>query len=292
MQQAPGRSAKRPRRFVWIVPVTAVTAIGAAGVVFVLSRAPHPESRARTRAAAAARGPAAAADLFAQLLGEPDPTAFVQSRAGKEDAATIAELVQAYAAWAPRGETLEARRQIVKQLLENSNRQVGLEALLRAVALDATPRQGDPLWRDLVQKVSSLWDRVTVASGRDLLQTETNPRAKELLLESLANASAERIGPEQKDLLVTDLIDMYPFAAADQKPALDKALAAMAGPDVVEILAHRGINEGSTPLASIQAINQEIEANRTKYRKVLQQIEDEDREAQQTNAREAAKSKP
>lgn len=293
MQPGPGRSAKPPVRFVLIVSVVAIAALGSSIFFF---RAHRPEREARKRAgaaaAAAAARNAAVADRLAQLRAEPDPMAFVQARAGKDDAATMTELVQAYAAWASRGEALEARKQIVKRFVEDSNLKVGLAALLEAVALDATPRQADPLWHGLVRDVSGLWNAGTVAWGRDLLQTENSPRARDLLLEGLANASPDQLGGEQKDLLVTDLIDMYPYASPDQKPALDKALATMAGPDVVEILAHRGINEGSAPLASIQAINQEIEANRTKYRKVLEQIEEEDRQAQETNAREAAKSKP
>ena len=69
------------------------------------------------------------------------------------------------------------------------------------------------------------------------------------------------------------------------------AIAAMAGPDVVEILNGRGINEGAVQLASIQKIDQEVQSSRAQYKKVLEQIEKEEREAQETNAREAAKSK-
>jgi len=65
----------------------------------------------------------------------------------------------------------------------------------------------------------------------------------------------------------------------------------MAGPDVVEILNRRGINEGSVQIASIQKIDQEVQSSRAQYKKVLEQIEKEEREAQETNAREAAKSK-
>ena len=71
----------------------------------------------------------------------------------------------------------------------------------------------------------------------------------------------------------------------------DKALTTMAGPDVVEILQGPGHQQGSPPLASIQKINQELETSRAKYKKVLEQIEKDEREAQETNAREAAKSK-
>jgi hypothetical protein len=254
---------------------------------------PNPEKEARKRAVAAASARSAEfSEHLAKLRLEPDPMAFVQARAGREDAAAITELVDAYAAWASRGDANEARREIVKRFIENPDIKVGMQALLRAVALDTTPRRQDPMWRDLVATVSRQWDAMTISWGRDLAQTETNPKTKDLLLESLAEVDPKKIGPEQQGLLVTDLIDMYPYASPDQKPALDRALATMAGPDVVEILAHRGINEGSTPIASIQKINQEVEATRGKYKKVLEQIEAEDREANETNAREAAKSKP
>ena len=112
--------------------------------------------------------------------------AYVQARAGKEDTTTLAELINAYAAWASRGDALEARRLIVKQLLENSNMKIGMEALLKAVALDGTPRKQDPMWRDLVEGVGRQWDAVTIAWGRDLVHTETNAKTKDLLMESLA----------------------------------------------------------------------------------------------------------
>jgi hypothetical protein len=286
MTPQPGRSAKRRSRWLWIVPVLAL-AVG--GLSLRALRRPDPLEQTKRRAATAGEAKSAFADLLARMRAEPDPAAWVQARAGKQDAATVAELAQAYAAWAPRGDTVAARREIIKQLLGNADPRVGMEALLRAVALDTTPRQQDPLWRELVAAVSGRWDGATIASGRDLLQTESNPRAKDLLIESLADVTPAKIGLEQQNLLVTDLIDLYPYAAADQKAALDRALAAMAGPDVVEILAHRGINEGSAPLASIQRINDEVEASRAKYKKVLEQIEHEEREAQETNAREAAK---
>jgi hypothetical protein len=168
---------------------------------------------------------------------------------------------------------------------------MGMEALLKAVALDTTPRRQDPLWPDLVGGVAGMWNAVTIAWGRDVVHTESNPKTKDLLMESLAGVDPKKIGPEQQTLLVADLIDLYPYAAPDQKPALEKALAAMAGQDVVEILGRRGINQGSTPIAAIQKINQELETGRTQYKKVLERIEKEEREAQEANAREAAKGR-
>jgi hypothetical protein len=290
MQETPGRSANRLKRFVWVVPVVVV--LGAI-TVWLVARGPRsPElDLARKQAAEAAAARGAMAEVLARLRLEENPMVFVQSRVAREDAEAISDLMQAYAAWASRGDALEARRLIVKHFLEHPNMKIGLEALLRGVALDTTPRKQDPLWNELVTGVGGLWNAMTVAWGRDLVHLETNAKTRDLILESLAQVTAQKIGPEQQKLLVNDLIDLYPEASADQKVALDKALGTMAGPDVVEIMHRQGINEGSTPLASIQKINQEAEASRTQYKKVLQQIEKEEKEAQEANAREAAKAK-
>jgi malate/lactate dehydrogenase len=49
-------------------------------------------------------------------------------------------------------------------------------------------------------------------------------------------------------LLASDLIDLYPNLSADQRPTVDRGLAALAGSDVVEIMAGRGLSEGSANL--------------------------------------------
>jgi len=289
MSQAPGRSSKRLPRLVWIVPGVLLLALGATAA-WRLARGPRSNlDPARKAAAEAAAARGALADLLAKVRLEVDPMAYVSARAGKDDPAALGELVNAYAAWASRGDALEARREIVKQLLENPNPKVGFEALLKSVSLDTTPRKQDPLWRDLVEGVGRQWNALTYATGRDLLHTETSPKTKDLLLESLASVPAGKLTQDQQGMLVTDLIDLYPEASADQKPALDRALTAMAGPDVVQILHGQGIKQGSAPLASIQKIEQEVEASRAKYKQVLDQIEKDEREAKETNAREASR---
>ena len=84
--------------------------------------------------------------------------AYVQARAGKQDTTTLAELINAYAAWASRGDALEARRAIVKQLLGNSNMKLGVEALLKAVALDTHATQAGP-------DVAGTWSRGSAGCG-------------------------------------------------------------------------------------------------------------------------------
>jgi hypothetical protein len=290
MKLAPGRSARRAPRFVWIVSGVLAAALAVTAVRLV-ARGPRSNlDAARQRAAEATAARGTLTDLLAKVRVEPDPMAYAQARAGKDDATTISELINAYAAWASRGDALEARRLIAKQFLDNPNPKVGFEALLRAVALDTTPRKQDPLWRDLVEGVTRQWNPVTYAWGRDLVHVEGSPKARDLLLESLAGVPPGKLTQDQQGLLVTDLIDLYPEAGPDQKAALDRALTAMAGSDVVQILHRQGINQGSAPLAAIQKIEQEVEASRAKYKQVLEQIEKDEREAKETNAREAGKS--
>jgi hypothetical protein len=145
------------------------------------------------------------------------------------------------------------------------------------------------MWRDLVDAVGGQWNPMTFPARRDLVHIETNAKSRDLLMESMAKVPPGKLTPDQQSMLVTDLIDLYPEAAADQKAALDKGLLALAGKDVVDIMHGQGIKEGSPPLAAIQKINEEVEASRARYKKVLEQIEKEDKEAKETNAREAAK---
>jgi hypothetical protein len=289
MDPAPGRSRKRIPRLVWIVPVLALGAT----TVWWLARGPNhieeTKRRVAEQRAAAAAAAAALSAALAQVAGEPNPVAYVEARAGKEDPATVTELIQAYTAWASRTDALEARRMVVKRFLGHGNLKIGLEALLNAVAGDSTPRNQDPMWTDLVQGVAGMWDAVTISYGRDMVILENRPKPKDLLLESLANTRPDKIGDEQKNLLAADLIDLYHSASRDQKPALDRALTAMAGSDVVEALNGRGINEGSPPLKTFQKTQQELEAGKAQYKKVIEEIAKEDREAKEANAREAAK---
>jgi hypothetical protein len=185
----------------------------------------------------------------------------VRALAGRHDPGAVSELVAVYGKLAEVPATLEARRLIVKSLLEHPNITVGLQAVLAAVAADTTPKQQDPMWPHLVQGVASLWDAMTVAHGRDLVMLETRPKPRNLLLESLAQVAPQKLSDVQKAALVSDLIDLYPTLTPEEKPAVDRALAALGGPDLVEILAGRGLAEGS-PLKAAVEEQQALEATR------------------------------
>lgn len=247
--KSPGRFASMgPRK--WVVPGLAVVA---AGVVWWAVRPPPPGPdtgrKATETAAAAARGTM-------------DPASYVTARADTQNSANLNELIVAYGVWASRSDATEARKSIVKALLSHGNLQVGLEALLTAVESDQTPREKDPMWPELVAKVGSVWDAVTFRYGRDLAQLESRPKPKDLVIESLAAVRPERLADDQKPLLASDFIDMYATLKQDQKPAVDRAMAALAGKDVVEIMAGRGLTEGSKQLELVVERDRTLEAIR------------------------------
>jgi hypothetical protein len=174
-----------------------------------------------------------------------DRVGYVSSFAGREDPVAVNELIQAYEKWADDPGALDARKLAFRTLLHHPNLNIGLAAVLKAVEQDQTPRGQDPMWADLVRGVASVWDAVTIKLGRDLVLTETRAKPRDLLLESLATTSPEKLTDEQRPSLVSDLIDLYPSLKPEQRPTVDRGLAALGGGDLVEILAGRGLGEES-----------------------------------------------
>lgn len=227
----------------WIVPVAAAGLLAVALGGWWLTRGPRSTGTeaetAETKAAAGRR---------AALKATMDPMAYVTARKDLDRSDNIEQLIQAYGAWASRGDATEARATIVSTLMSHPRVQVGLEALLRAVDGDQTPRKHDPMWNELVSRVAARWDAETFPYGRDLVHLETREKARELVLESLAATRPEALTPDQRTHLASDLIDVYPSLRPDQKPRVDRALHALAGDDVVQILAGRGLKEGDLQL--------------------------------------------
>jgi len=208
---------------------------------------------ARREARRAARGsggdrptPASAPGAAAEAMTT------VRALAGRHDPGAVSELVSTYAKLAAVPEAQEARALVVSSLLAHPNVTVGLQAVLAAVAADATPRQQDPMWPHLVKGVASVWDAVTIKHGRDLVMLETRPKPRDLLVESLAQVGPARLTDEQRAALVADLIDLYPTLRPEQKPAVDRALAGLGSTDLVEILGGRGLGEGSQLKAAVE----------------------------------------
>jgi len=220
----PDRSTSRIPRPVWLLAL--IVALGATAIVWRLGRGPSAVRRQQKEAAQMAAHTA-------------DPMAYVAARAGKTDAATVKELIQVYGSWAPRSETLEARQAVLDALLKQPSVRVALESVMAAVEDDSTPREMDPMWPYVVKGVASLWDAVTFKFGRDRMFIETRAKPHDVLVSSLAEVAANnpnKLADEQKTLLASDFIDMYPRLKPDQKPEVDRALMSLAGPDIVDIL--------------------------------------------------------
>jgi hypothetical protein len=225
----------------WIVPVAAVTSLLVVALgVWMLVRDPRPQTAAEKAAAAEKVATAARAAARAAV----DPTAYVRLRSDTTRTENVDQLIQAYGAWVSRPDAGDARREIIRALVGHKEYKVGLEALLRAVETDQTPRKHDPMWGELVRNVASLWNADTFSYGRDLVMIEDRDKSKELLFESLVNLDPSKLDARQKGYLASDLIDMYPTLKPDQKPAVNRTLHAVAGNDVVEILSGRGMKEG------------------------------------------------
>jgi len=184
--------------------------------------------------------------------GAADALTRVSRLAGREDPAAVSELIELYGKLASVPSSLDARKLAFRSLLAQPNVVVGLQAALAAIASDPTPRKQDPLWSFLVQEVAGLWNAVTIEHGRDLVMIEQRPKPHDVLLESLAEVPPSKLSDSQRAALAADLIDVYPQLSPEQRPAVDRALAALGGSDLIEILARRGLGESSHLQAAVQ----------------------------------------
>ena len=107
------------------------------------------------------------------------------------------------------------------------------------------------MWPYLVQEIGGVWNGLTIQHGRDLAMIEERPKPRDVLIESLAEVPAGRLSETQRASLAADLIDLYPRLRAEQRPAIDRELAALGGNDLVEILRRRGLAEDNYLKAAI-----------------------------------------
>jgi hypothetical protein len=241
---------------VWVWVLVPVVALGAIGFWLVSrgrpSGTPGDEAQADLRPSEEARTRARAVD----------PVGYVKLLAKSDDPATMNELMQVYSKWAAYPETVEARRLALATMLRNENAKVAMDAVLTAVEGDQTPRDQDPLWPDLVKGVSKLWNAMTFQVGRDQVYVDERAKPRDVLLESLAEADLQKLTDQQRSQLAADLIDLYPGLKASQRPAVDRQLVALAGTDVVDILAGRGIHNENSQLNIVAEKNQAAQAAR------------------------------
>jgi len=218
-----------------------VALAGAIAALVALTGSGHrarPDGPARPPAASVAAGAAPG-----PAMAVSDAAARVARLAGRQDPAAASELIDLYGKLASNPSALDVRKAAFHALLSQSDVRVGLAAALTAIAADPAPRAQDPMWPYVVQEIGGQWNGVTIQHGRDLALIEERPKARDVLIESLAQVPPGRLSETQRASLAADLIDLYPRLRAEQRPAVDRELVALGGTDLVEILGRRGLAE-------------------------------------------------
>jgi hypothetical protein len=199
------------------------------------------------------RGSAAAPDGVGRAAAgaprESDPLVQEERAAARQPRAEATRrLVELYARSAGDANALPARRLALDALAAEPGLALRMQRLLEAVEADTTPPERDPLWPEVVENLREQWTPETFDKGRDLMLMEKRPRARRALIESFTElAESDEFGgltEEQRQALITDLIDMYPQADPQQKSQIEATLRKIASDDVADLLAGRGIHDG------------------------------------------------
>ena len=100
----------------------------------------------------------------------------------------------------------------MNDLLAQGDAPTKLTMLLEAAAADPTEPNKDPLWPDLIQGFSTIWQGDGISAGIDLMFTESRPRARDAVVSSFAKLALERAGeltPAQRQKLIESFIDLH-----------------------------------------------------------------------------------
>jgi hypothetical protein len=131
------------------------------------------------------------------------------------------------------------RRGAMNDLLAQGHAPTRLTLLLEAAAADPSAPDKDPLWPELVQGLSTIWQGDTISSGMDLMFTESRPRARDAVVSSFAKLALERTGeltPAQQQKLTEYFIDLHGRLPAYQKREVEMAARKIGGNDVADLL--------------------------------------------------------
>ncbi len=192
---------------------------------------------------------ASARDRDAITSDSRDPRVMAVSEAARQPRVEQSRrLVQLYAEWANDPKALPARKMALELLADQDTLPLRLKGLLEAAVADQTPPERDPLWPEIVQNLAEQWTPETYDKGRDLMLMEQRPRARRALVESFTEFAEgdefANLTEEQRQALINDLIDTYPQADPQQRSQIEATLRKIAGDDVADLLAGRGIHDG------------------------------------------------
>ena len=154
------------------------------------------------------------------------------------------------------------RRGAMTDLLSQGDAPTRLTMLLEAAAADPSEPAKDPLWNDLVQGLTTIWQGEGIGSGMDLMFTESRPRARDAVVSSFAKLALERTGdldPAQKQKLTEYFIDLHNRLPALQRREVETAARKIAGNDVADLMQGKGM-----------ASEDELEVNR-EYKRSLEE---------------------
>ena len=149
------------------------------------------------------------------------------------------------------------RRGAMNDLLSQSDAPTKLTLLLEAAAADPSAPDKDPLWPELVQGLSTIWQGESINSGMDLMFTESRPRARDAVVSSFAKLALERTGeltPAQQQKLAEYFIDIHNRLPAYQQREVVAAARKVAGNDVADLLQGKSPDNLEVNRESEQAI--------------------------------------
>jgi len=146
----------------------------------------------------------------------------------------------------PEAQAAPASHDLVSVLFSGDDAPSRLGLVLTAVAANPTPPELDPLWPELVQGISSLWNTETLTWGLDLMLSEARPRARRAVVSSLTKlATSERsrlMTPDQRQTLIEHFIDLYQQTPTAQQPEVLAAMRKIGATDAADVLMGRGLD--------------------------------------------------
>ena len=136
------------------------------------------------------------------------------------------------------------RRGAMNDLLAQGDAPTRLTLLIEAAAADPTEPDQDPLWNELVQGLSAIWQGDAITTGIDVMFTESRPRARDAVVSSFAKLALERTGdltPAQSQRLTEAFIDLHNRLPALQRREVEAAARKIAGDDVADLMQGKGM---------------------------------------------------
>jgi hypothetical protein len=197
------------RRHIPFVAWLLAPALLAGALVWIAVRrppAPMADTGGRT---ASAGGPAPVASSGRDVVADRMTEVLEISRS---PTANAGKLIAAYGKWAAEPGALVPRKMILDAILKQDSYVAKASALMQAVEGATLPPEEDPLWPQAVAGLSEIWDTRTLSWGLDSMLAEERPRARHLLIESLARmALSQRVDAlteTQRTSLLHDIIDV------------------------------------------------------------------------------------